>query len=246
MSVVIAAAMLTIAAAHEASAAKAHGHRRTTAKAAAGKSIAADAATSAAIVAALESCPPTLFAQPVAVVTGREKGSIRVTIETPPQGALTGSGKGTKLASGTFGTDGGEIATYPDHMPPSSEKADPNLTQAAVSACRTLFADHALTTAFVIVVQPAGTRYDVIYSPIPYVESQTRVVPVTVALPATGTGQPQTQLPPALPAPAEKGAATADAPAKQASPAAQPASPSAQPAVRNSRSLTGPRQSDPA
>lgn len=228
-SVVIAAAMMTVTATHAAKAAQAHG-RHYTAKKAVAQPVTADATTSAAIVAALDSSPPAMFAQPVAVIARRDKGSIHVTIETPPAGAMMGSGKGTTLASGTFGADGGQFATYPERIPPGADKVDPYLSQAAVSACQTLYASHALTTSFVIIVQPTVNRYDVIYSPIPYLESKTRVVPVTNVAKLAGSDQTQA----APPAPAQKPEPPAEAP-KPEPPAYVP--------PRNSSNLTAPHPS---
>lgn len=156
---------------------------------------------SAATIATLQSLDPTLLAQPVAVVATRQRaGGVRVIVETPPRGTLTGSGSGIVLARGIYGSQGGSIETFPARVPGGAQAADAGLPGAAAAACMQLAKKRALAANFVLIVQPAIDHFDVIYSPIPYKESQTQIFAITSAgKPGRTSSAGVPQLPPVKP-----------------------------------------------
>jgi len=156
---------------------------------------------SAATIATLQSLDPTLLAQPVAVIaTHQRAGGVRVIVETPPRGSLTGSGRGIVLARGVYGSQSGSIETFPARVPGGAQPADVGLPDAAAAACTQLAKKRALSASFVLIVQPAIDHFDVIYSPIPYKESQTQIVAITsVGKPGRTSSSGVPQLPPVKP-----------------------------------------------
>ena len=155
----------------------------------------------AALASTVESLDPAFLTQPIAVIGTRSNGLVQVIVETPPRGALAGYGKPVRLATASYHGDNGAIETHAETAPEVSGKLDLSLPLVGGTAIEQLAAAGTLTTAFVLVVQPANNGYNVIFSPIPYVASQLKVITVTTVVPnyanpAIVTPSPNT---PALP-----------------------------------------------
>ena len=168
------------------------------------------------IISTVEAGDAAVYNQPIAVIATRSGSRVRVVLETPPRGVL-GNAEGAKdIATATYVGDVGAMETNPNYVPDATEDIDTNMPIAAGRACERLAALHKLTSSFVLDVQTEdGRDYSVIYSPIPYSESQTQIVTLR------GIGKPRSMQDsiPALPAPTPS-----DTPAPDASaPPPQPA-----------------------
>jgi len=180
--------------------APAHGYKRTVSQHTV--PLAQDPDVLGAMVSTVESLDPAFLTQPIAVITTRSNGVVRVVVETPPRGALASIGKSVLIARASYRGDDGSMETHPEVMPEVIGRIDLSLPLVAGTAIEQIAASKALTTAFVLIVQPAGTGgYNVIYAPIPYSPGKLQSIPVKSVLPSYTNPETPTATPgvPALP-----------------------------------------------